>query len=126
MSASNPLVDRRSVGISVGIVVAVSLLLWLRYDSLDGWDGLFYRLVTIEDTRFAEGYSRDRFLQVAEGMPEAEVVGLLGPPLMKEGMPGGGDAWFYSQSPRNRSYRLRLVLFQDRRVIGKKNEYYVD
>ena len=52
------------------------------------------------------------------GMHRKEVCDKIGEPLLK--------AWGYSHSPKDMSYRVRSILFEEDKVIKIIHEFYVD
>jgi hypothetical protein len=79
-----------------------------------------------EDTRYSPGYSDRGFRAVKVGMEAAEVERLLGKPLDHR-IFDGNLIWFFSRSPGDTHYRLRVIHFDpDGRVRKKSSEFYVD
>jgi outer membrane protein assembly factor BamE (lipoprotein component of BamABCDE complex) len=56
--------------------------------------------------------------QVHEGMEKTRVLKMLGNPTKK--------SWVYSESPGDKSYRVRVILFKDDNVTKKKHYFYLD
>ena len=60
------------------------------------------------------------------GMSSDEVVRCIGEPLRRYPDAAGGERWLWTRSPHDSSYRIRAVLFRDRRVVRRESEFYVD
>ena len=88
-------------------------------------DACFFLLFLREDaSTFAPGFSESAFDRVQLGMSEAEVVTLLGEPLVKHGY--GNRYWRYSTAPPDRNYFLRVITFDNGIVSSKSAYYFVD
>ena len=119
------------VGFMTGtLVVLLGGLMFIHNYMLDGLDGWFASTVLgfgkSEDTEYALGYSDQAFRRVRTGMTPREVIATLGPPLDKANLSGGRETWRWSRSRRDRSYRVRAMLFFDGKVTEIRHEFYVD
>jgi hypothetical protein len=95
--------------------------------ALDGWAGCFLpALYTREDTEYAPGYSHAAFRKLRLGMSDSDVLALLGPPLERYPVKGLDEGWRWTRSPRDRSYRTRVVLFQNGTVSEIRHGFYLD
>ena len=106
-------------------LACLALLVSFHALTLDGLDGLVFKLVTPDDTQLAARYSAIGFWRVREGMTPAAVERLVGPPLEKYKVVGG-TGWRWSRSAHDSNYRVRVVIFVTGRVAEKFSEFYVD
>ena len=95
------------------------------YRSMDGFDGLIFSRMFHEDTIYAPGYSDGAFRRVTVGMPQVDVLALLGPPL-SEWESCDNMAMRWSKSPGDTHYRQRAIFFQNGVVTKTRSEFYVD
>lgn len=97
-----------------------------QYFPLDGFTGCYLPLIFEEDTQYATGYSHVAFRKVQARMSTEQVLALLGSPLEKYEVEGAREGWRWTRSPGDRSYRVRVVIFEERRVAEIINYFYVD
>ncbi len=114
----------RVIGVAAAILMASTLLLHAYL--LDGLDGWFFSTGFEEDTEYAGGYSDDAFRSVRLGMATRDVVALLGPPLETGALGAGRETWRWSRSPGDKSYRVRVVIFDGGRAVEIHNHFDVD
>lgn len=122
---------RLALGFAVGaLALLLAGLTLIHKRMLDGLDGWFASTVLgfgkDEDTEYAFGYSDQAFRRIKIGMTAEEVIGTLGPPLDKADLSGGLETWRWARSRRDQSYRVRVILFKDGRVIQIRTKFYVD
>jgi hypothetical protein len=112
-----------AVGSLVLIVAALAHRLLL-----DGLDGFMWSLAFRPTTEFARGYSWPGFRRVRAGETKEEVVKLIGVPLERKADPATREErWFYSRSPIDSHYSIRVVIFSaEGRVTKVLHEYYID
>lgn len=78
------------------------------------------------ETRYAPGFSEERFREVGVGQSSEDVRTRLGEPL-KTWKVSSGEYWAYSDSPSDGDYWVRGVLFDPAgRVSEVRSELYVD
>ncbi len=107
----------------VAVLIGFALPIAWQLISLDGLVGLLFG--SFDDrTEYAPQYSAIGFWFVHDGMPEAEVRELVGDPLETYVHEPGVTAWRWTRS--GNSYRVRVVLFREGRVIRKISEFYLD
>jgi hypothetical protein len=77
-------------------------------------------------TRYAPGFSEDRFSKVQRGMTHEEVQWLLGAPLDRMNCAPRGELWCYSAPGTNiPHYHQRDILFApDGKVSQRVKHYY--
>lgn len=120
------------------IVALVAMFMYWKFCyTLDGFGGLFFGDICKDDTtEYASGYSDSGFRRLRKGMTEEDVRALLGEPLLRLDIatqnklsPGGSakaEAWRYSRTPNDGSYRKRIVCFEDGKVDTVLSEYWLD
>lgn len=107
----------------------IATLVGLHLYLLDGLGGLFFRAgLGLDTTVYARSFSDAAFRKVSVGLSTAEVLKLLVEPLDTykiEHLPGvTGMRW--SKTPCDSSYEVRVILFEQGKVIKRTSEYYVD
>jgi hypothetical protein len=116
--------------IFVALVAFIGGLIFVNNYLLDGIHGWFVSRVLgfgkDEDTEYSRGYSDQAFRTIKVGMTEQEVLAILGPPLERASLGGTRETWRWSRSPGSKSYRVRAVVFEARRVVAIHREFYVD
>lgn len=112
----------------VAAATTVVVLLGLHAVSLDGLDGTFFSLISVDGGEYAPQYSGFGFWRIAEGMTQSEVLSLVGPPLEEWRLPHEPDVvrWGWTRDPNSATHRIRSVAFRASRVVEKHAEYYVD
>jgi hypothetical protein len=110
----------------VGIVVSLGGGAILNMYLLDGVAGVFWSLGFEEDTEYAPGYSDSAFRKIHKGMSRTEVLAILGPPLRTVDQGAGRESLAYSRSPRDKSYRERVVILENGKVFRIIQQFYVD
>lgn len=93
---------------------------------LDGFSGCVLPLLFTEDTEYAPSYSHAAFLKLRKGMSYAEVATLLGPALEIYPVEGSREGWRWSRSHGDRSYRVRVAIFDEGRVSEIIHKFYLD
>lgn len=103
---------------------------------IDGLSTELAGLMTLTNTRYADGYSHAGFRRIRVGMSEQEVLDILGEPLYRErpyafrGSPE--KTWFvslvYSAPPdhKNSSFRSRAVLIHHGQVAEILGHFVAD
>jgi hypothetical protein len=83
-------------------------------------------LFVLEDTRWVDGFSEEKFSEITVGMTKDEVNGLLGKPLRETCITG--CEWVYSwQADPTASFDWRSIHFDDfGRVESKRREFFID
>ena len=91
-----------------------------------------FSVISNNNTVWAERYSKTDFAKVKAGMKQAEIVELLGEPLVIENRKSGVN-WFYTSGPEGRvqarvrgSTHIRKVVFRSGYVISKDSSFYID
>ena len=112
-------------GLAAAVFVTSGMLAIDHY-LLDGLDGWVFSGRFAEDTAYAAGYSDEAFRTVRLGMTTGDVLARLGPPLWSGLRDGARESWRWSQSPGDKSYRIRVVVFEANRVVAVYSEFYVD
>jgi hypothetical protein len=107
---------------------------------LDGLGGAIWALLG-EDTLYTTEYSSLAFRGVRLGDTADKVRSQLGDPMETFGMKkvdsaddgwlyrlsdSDAEGWSYSRSPGSDSYRIRVVVLKNRRVVDKVAKFYVD
>jgi len=126
----------------MGAAALASVLVAAHFALLDGLDGLVFRaLVGSEDTVYATGYSHSSFRTIRNGLPQSDVLALLGKPLEQFAMQedsaaddgwwyrrpnADAEGWSYSQSKNSSHYRKRIIVFRDGQVVDTIAKFYVD
>ena len=78
------------------------------------------------ETRYAPGYSQEKFQAVDVGQSRDEVLARLGEPLRKWGH-ATTESWAYSESPHDTHYWCRVVIFDATGHVERvHSELYVD
>lgn len=78
------------------------------------------------ETRYAPGYSEEKFREVAVGQSREDVRTRLGEPLRKW-KTLAGERWAYSESPNSGDFWVRQVAFDQRGQVEQIHaELYVD
>ena len=78
------------------------------------------------DTKYSEGYSSLAFLKIRLGMSEAQVLDILGEPLIRWSPQDSYIGFQYSESPSDTHYRLRQVYVSGGIVKDIIGYYYID
>lgn len=81
-------------------------------------------LISEHDTKYASGFSEDKFQSVRIGSTESEVASALGNPLLKKKFPDGTVCWYYSRPGRHNSYFVRVLEFGDDRKLEQRRSYF--
>ena len=111
-SATNEIRRARQVVVGLACIGAAAWALsYVRYP-LDGWVGSALAVGYGHDTEYAPGYSEKEFARLELGMTMNEVERRLGRPLQEYAITGGELGWRYTRSPRDMSYRVRVVIFK--------------
>jgi hypothetical protein len=93
---------------------------------LDGLMSCVLPLLFREDTEYAPGYSPAGFRSLRPGMSQDDVFDVLGPPLEKYALEGGREGWRWSRSRGDRSYRVRVAIFETGEVSEIIHKFYLD
>jgi hypothetical protein len=93
--------------------------------TVDGLEGLVLAALFDEDTQFAPGFSDERFASIRRHQSPAEVLGLLGEPLLRS-TDAAGVSWHFSRSPHDTHFRVRVVHFHEGTVDETLAEFSVD
>ncbi len=97
---------------------------------LDGYSGLLFERTSrgSENTRYAPGYTDDKFLSIRKGMTVEEVHDILGAPIRRyvEDHPIETHYLLYSDSPTSEDYRIRSISIQNDEVVHIRSSYYLD
>lgn len=59
-------------------------------------------------------------------MTMSEVRSILGVPFEPWKITMEKESWRYSKSPGDKSYRIRVIVFENEKVISVKHKFYVD
>lgn len=79
------------------------------------------------ETRYAPGYSEEKFHEVAVGQSREEVRARLGEPLSQHRWDDATESWAYSESPHDSHYWCRVVIFDGTGHVSEVHaELYVD
>lgn len=92
------------------LVIILCIVLWTGWPAYQGY----------MNTEYSSYYREDHFLDISVGDSENDVIGLLGAPL--------ADNWYEGQHVLDYSlpkgtgyYYQRQIIFEDSKVIDKKN-----
>ncbi|MGD0262257.1 MAG: hypothetical protein ABSD29_21025 [Verrucomicrobiota bacterium] len=106
------------------LVVSSRAALRAGYDVSD-WLGWLDCVGEHPPTRYAPGFSEDRFAKVQRGMTREEVEWLLGAPLDKRWWPPWGCLWEYSEPGTNiPHYHQRDILFTPDGKVSQRLKHY--
>lgn len=85
-------------------------------------------LIEEHDTQYAQGFKEDVFRSLKIGSSQAEVIGLLGPPLSAKICSKGSTCWYYSRpGPRSENYYVRVLVFaHGGGLAAKLHSFYLD
>jgi len=109
------------------IVIPVGILMIIHALLLDGLDGVIWSLIHKEDTQYSQEYTDTGFRKIEVGMAKEHVLFILGRPLFARSYENDKEYWYYSTSPNDTHYRIRIIVFSPKGfVIKKVSEYYVD
>ena len=134
---------KKPFAIPVIAMVLCAVVFGVHIAFLDGVDGILCTVLLgpDEDTVYAGGYNISSFRKIRNGIPQAEVLAILGEPIDRFGMKEDSSAddgwwyrradsdaegWSYSKSANSSHYRKRIVVFRDSRVVDKIAKFYVD
>lgn len=121
---------------TISILLLLGLLWGATSDRLkiDGLSGEIWDLIFTTDTKYANGYSDNRFNQIKIGMTEEEVLGILGAPLTRWSPyhytrfqnKANFVGFQYSECPSDTHYRLRQIYFDNGIVAERIGYFYID
>ena len=110
----------------IGARLSIGVVGCYPHHRLDGLGSCLLPAVFQEDTEYAPGYSSQSFEKIRMGMSSGEVLTLLGPPLDRYLVAESREGWRWTRSPGDRSYRIRVVIFEGGRVTEIRHKFYVD
>lgn len=125
-SAGRALRRARQVLIALAAIVALVWVVSVVRHPLDGWGDNAMAVLYGNDTEYAPGYSEKKFARLKPGMTMDEVEERLGRPLQEYVIGGEEFGWKYTRSPRDMSYRVRVVVFKAGLVSEIIHEFYMD
>ena len=111
------------------VLAAIVALVWVVsvvHHPLDGWGGGAMAVLYGNDTEYAPGYSEKEFGRLKPGISMKEVEERLGRPLEEYVIGGDEIGWKYTRSPRDMSYRVRVVIFKAGFITEVIHEFYMD
>lgn len=110
------------LALTLGVFTAVHAM------SLDGLDGLLLRAMFGDGSEWSASYSALGFWRVRRGMTAAEVLALAGEPIDRYDIQHtpGLTGWRWTRNPHDTHYRVRVILFQNGKVVEKHAEFHVD
>ena len=97
-----------------------------RKPKIDSFQDHIFSLLNKSDTKYSEGYTDERFMQIKSGMKLEEVYNLLGEPLYKSNKENNILGLQYSESPTDTHYFVRYVSIKNNRVKEVINYFYID
>jgi hypothetical protein len=111
--------------------IIISTLWALKFTSpnlkIEGYSGLICEIIWPgDDTKYAQGYSHEKFLSIKIGMTEKEVINILGEPLMRWEPEKQLLGLQYSDTPSSWNYHLRQVYLKDGFVKEVIGYFYID
>ena len=112
----------------IGIII-VSGLLWTHHISLDGLYGNFLSVIFQEDTLYTKSYTDLKYRSLKKGMSKNDVASIIGKPFYTKQEHNSTELieiWWYSKSPADTHYRMRVVAFTNNVVNETIHYYYVD
>jgi hypothetical protein len=118
----------RRIRLAVAVLAAIGVTASLPALLLDGWPDPLWALVLGDDTEYAPQYSALGYWRIRPGMTQDDVLRLAGAPLERYPITRAPnqEGWRWTRSPRDSSYRVRVVIFANGRVVQKVSEFYVD
>src|SRR5262249_24865739 len=133
-SEPHPLLARRHllyllvliVGLAIGWRLVGGAVRCYPHYRLDGIASCLLAALFQEDTEYAAGYASGAFQRLRPGMMKDEVLAILGQPLHKYPVKGAREGWRWSRSPGDRSYRVRVVIFDDGKATEIIHRFYID
>jgi hypothetical protein len=111
-------------------VIAILLYEYFSYPELVMLDGpgsvFILPMISPENTIASDQrYSAERFLEIEEGASEQDTKSRIGLPFSTKKV-ANSIYWYYSRSATSDSYRMRIVVFVDGRVVQTITGYYMD
>lgn len=97
-----------------------------RKPKIDSFQDHIFSLLNKSDTKYSEGYTDERFMQIKSGMRLEEVYNLLGEPLYKSNKENNILGLQYSESPTDTHYFVRYISIKNNRVNEVINYFYID
>ena len=133
---------KRTIVILLIAVVALCGLLFRHIIALDGLVGLIWSCADQDTTAYTDGYSHSAFRRIHAGMPQSDLIALMGEPIIiwsrdpgissvtnrqeLRASPNNTYIWDYSRSTNSPDYRMRQVSVKNEIVVGRHSEYWVD
>jgi outer membrane protein assembly factor BamE (lipoprotein component of BamABCDE complex) len=113
------------------LVIAAALALSLcaaHAASLDGLHGLLLQAVARDGSEWSATYSATGFWRVKRGMTADEVVALVGEPIERYEVPRrpGFTGWRWTRNPDDTHYKVRVVLFDESKVVERISGFHLD
>ena len=110
------------LGALTGWLLAGAALSGGPYSTPTQW--IFSAIVGGNRTRYSDGYSEWAWMKIKVGMPESDVVRLLGRAKWVDSRSDDVDFWEYTRAdaPRD-SYHIRTLKMRDHTVVQKVSKY---
>jgi len=119
---------RKFILVTLIAVAAIIIIFFALFFLNQDFKEFIFSSTVEEETVYAKGYSIKAWKEVKLNDNIERVIQLLGEPLKKDKSDDGAFSYFYSdQGPRNKSCRVRIIVFnKEGRVLKKIREFYID
>lgn len=122
---------RLFIRITLGILIFIVLLIITTKASpvykLDGFAGIVIPLMLFtDDSKYSEGYSPAKFLEIKTGMTTRQVYEILGKPIRRDEWKSERLFLWYSMSPNSTHYRARQIIITNGKVTQINAYFYLD
>lgn len=107
------------------ILVALATIISTVVIMVGGMFGIT-KFMAYRNTMYAEHFNQGTFDSIFVGISMDDVQKILGQPLSISKNDAGFEYHWYSKPKKSSDYYIKLIIYQNNRVIDMQEKYYVD